>query len=108
MLPGSTFVHPQRLFMVFIHAGASDPLLCNLSKLLLAVGASVLDGGPLLNAFDAEGMTAVDYSLFVNEFFHAYNALDGLFFLLEFRSGFFFLFEMVKVAAGHFSKRPLF
>ncbi len=54
----------------------SDTLLCDLSKFLLAVGAGILDGGPLLNAFNAECMPAVDYGLLLFEVFNAYYALQ--------------------------------
>ena len=53
----------------------SDALLCDLSKFLLAVGAGILDGGPLLNALHAKGMSAVDYGLLLLEVLDAYDAL---------------------------------
>jgi hypothetical protein len=42
---------------------------------LLAVGAGILDGGPLLNALHAKDMPAVDYALVLLEVLMAYNAL---------------------------------
>ena len=62
----AAFVQTKRL---------SDALLCDLSKFLLAVGTGVLDGGPLLNAFHAKCMPAVDYGLLLFEVLYADNAL---------------------------------
>ena len=62
----TAFVETQRL---------PDSLLRDLSKFLLAVGAGILDSGPLLNALHAKGMSAVDYGLFLLEVLDAYDAL---------------------------------
>ena len=63
---GTAFVETQRL---------SDALLRDLSKFLLAVGAGILDGGPLLNALHAKGMPTVDDGLLLFEVLDAYDAL---------------------------------
>ena len=69
-----------------------NALLCNLSKLLLAVRASVFDGSPLLYALYAECMSAVDYSLLLEEVLNTYNALNDLLFQW---SSLLFLFQII-------------
>ena len=82
----AAFVQTQRL---------SDALLSDLSKFLLAVGTGVFDGCPLLNAFHAKCMPAVDYGLLLFEVLYAYNALKDR--LLVQISTFLLLFQVIFV-----------